>query len=185
MKRFPKIETQRLLLTELTSSDITSIVEYASNKNISNYTHNLPFPYSEKDAIYWINLANLGFKNGTKLTFGIRPKPDNEFIGGIGLTIVPEFERAEIGYWVAEPFWGKGYATEATKAIINFGFSDLGLNKLTSSHLAKNPASGKVLTKSGLMKEGVLKEHLVKNSEYHDLVVFGLTKKEFEKNRQD
>lgn len=178
MKNFPEIETERLFLTELKAEDIPEIVKYASNKSISDFTLNLPFPYSEKDAVYWINLANQGFKNGTNLIFGIRLKPDNNFIGGIGLTIERKFNRAEIGYWIAEPFWRKGYTTEATKSIIKFGFDNLDLNKFTSSHLAKNPASGKVMEKSGMTKEGELKEHILKNSEYHDLVLYGLTKKQ-------
>ena len=166
----------------LRSEDIPFIVKYASNKNISDFTLNLPFPYDEKDAIFWINIANQGFKNGTKIIFGIRLKPKNVFIGGIGLTIESAFDRAEIGYWIAKPFWRKGYATEATKSVIEFGFNKLNLNRLTSSHLAKNPASGRVLEKSGLKKEGVLKEHILKNSEYHDLVIYGLTKNDFENN---
>lgn len=181
MKNFPKIETERLFLTELKLIDIPEIVKYASNKNISDFTLNLPFPYFEKDAIYWINLANQGFKNGTNIIFGIRLKPSNEFIGGIGLTIEQKFNRAEIGYWVAEPFWRKGFATEATKSIIKFGFENLDLNKFTSSHLAKNPASGKVMKKSGMIKEGELKEHIMKDSEYHDLILFGLTKNQYKK----
>jgi len=178
MKNFPKIETERLVLTELKSVDIPEIVKHASNKNISDFTLNLPFPYSEKDAIYWINLANQGFKNGTNIIFGIRLKTDNQFIGGISLTIERKFNRAEIGYWIAEPFWRKGYATEATRSIIKYGFDNLDLNKLTSSHLAKNPASGKVMENSGMKKEGELKEHILKKSEYHDLILYGLTKKQ-------
>ena len=181
MDEFPKIETERLFLGELKAADIPAIVKHASNKNISDFTLNLPFPYSEKDAIYWINLANQGFKDGTNIIFGIKRKSDNQFIGGIGLTIARIFNRAEIGYWIAEPFWGKGYATEATRSIIKYGFEHLDLNKFTSSYLAKNPASGKVMKKSGMTKEGELKEHVHKASEYHDLIVFGLTKAQFEK----
>ncbi len=181
MDEFPKIETERLFLGKLKAADIPAIVKHASNKNISDFTLNLPFPYNEKDAIYWINLANQGFKDGTNIIFGIKRKSDNQFIGGIGLTIARRFNRAEIGYWIAEPFWRKGYATEATKSIIKYGFGHLDLNKFTSSYLAKNPASGKVMEKSGMTKEGELKEHIRKASEYHDLIVFGLTKEQFEK----
>ena len=119
MNSFPKIETERLILNELQFKDIPVIVKYASNKNISNFTLNLPYPYSEKDAIYWINLANEGFKKRTHLIFGIRLRTTYKFIGGIGITIEQKFKRAEIGYWIAQKHWGKGYATEATKSIIN------------------------------------------------------------------
>ncbi|MEO1487742.1 MAG: GNAT family protein [Bacteroidota bacterium] len=167
-------------MNELLAKDVPDIMKHASNKNISEFTLNLPFPYSEKDAIYWINQANEGFKNGTKIIFGIRPKPKKEFIGGIGLTIEQRFNRAEIGYWIAEPHWGKGYTTEATKSIIKYAFESLKLNKLTSSHLHQNPASGKVLIKSGMIEEGRLKDHILKNREYHDLILYGLTREQFE-----
>ncbi|WP_299361440.1 GNAT family N-acetyltransferase [Winogradskyella sp.] len=178
MNQLPQIETERLILSELKSEYIEDIVKYASNKNISDYTLNLPHPYSEKDAIYWINLAHQGLKSGTNYIFAIRLKNENKFVGGIGLTVEKRFNRAEIGYWIAEPFWRKGIATEATKAMIEFGFNALKLNKLTSSHLAKNPASGKVMQNSGMTKEGELKAHILKKTEYHDLILYGITKKQ-------
>ena len=180
MKQFPEIETERLWLTELLASDIPEIVQYAGNQKISDTTGNIPFPYAEKDAISWVNLAHQGFNHGTHAIFGIRRKPENEFIGGIGLTIETKFNRAEIGYWVAEPFWNKGYATEATQAVIKFGFEELGLNKLTSSHLAKNSASGRVMIKNGMVQEGRLDEHVLKHNTYHTLVLYGLTKKQYD-----
>ena len=72
MNEFPTIETKRLLLTELKAEDIPAIVKHASNKSITDFTLNLPFPYSEKDAIYWRNSANQGFNKGTDVIFGIR-----------------------------------------------------------------------------------------------------------------
>ncbi len=182
MEQFPRIETERLILTELTAGDIPQIVKYAANRRISDYTLNLPFPYTEKDAVYWINLSNQGFKNGTHLIFGIRLKTENQLTGGIGLTIEQRFNRAEIGYWIGEPFWNKGFVSEATRAIIQFSFDKLALNKITSSHFEKNPASGKVMLKSGMIKEGELKEHIRKDSVYHSLVVYGLTKSDYGKN---
>jgi len=180
MDKLPTIETERLILTELSANDIPEIVSKASNKNVSEFTLNLPHPYSEKDAVYWINLANQGFKNGTHYIFAIKLKTDHEFVGGVGLTLEKKFDRAEIGYWMAEKFWGKGYTTEATKAIMQFGFETLNLNKLTSCHLGKNEASGKVMQKSGLKREGELKQHMKKKGVYHDLILFGLAKDDYE-----
>ncbi|MEO1253489.1 MAG: GNAT family N-acetyltransferase [Bacteroidota bacterium] len=174
--RFPEIETPRLLLTQLKSEDVSTIVHFASDEKISKTTLNLPHPYSEKDAIFWINLANQGFERGTDLIFGIKKRPDLNFIGGIGLRIERNFNRAEIGYWIAVPFWNNGFATEATKAIISYGFQHLNLNKFTSSHFAINPASGKVMSKCGMVQEGELKSHILKGDTYHDLILYGLTK---------
>ncbi len=108
MQPFPAIETARLRLTELGSGDIPRIVQLAANPRVSDYTLNLPFPYAEKDAIYWLNLAHQGCANGTHFIFAIRLKPDNAFIGGIGLTLERRFNRAELGYWLGEPYWNRG-----------------------------------------------------------------------------
>lgn len=179
MERLPEIETERLVLKELMAADIPLIVQYAANRNISSYTLNLPFPYAEKDAIYWINMANQGLKSKTHLIFAIRLKNQDAFIGGIGMKIEPHFFRADIGYWLAEPFWNNGYTTEALGAVIRYGFNELKLNKITASHFDKNPASGKVMAKCGMKKEGVLKEHIYKDAVFHDLVLYGLTKSDF------
>ena len=181
MQPFPQIETARLLLTELRAADIPRIVQLAANPRVSDYTLNLPFPYAEKDAIYWLNLAHQGLKNGTHFIFAIRSKPENDLIGGIGLTTERRFNRAEAGYWLGEPYWNQGYATEATAAIIGFGFHTLGLNKITSSYLAGNPASGRVMQKCGMTREGELKEHICKGATYHTLILYGLTKIDYQK----
>jgi RimJ/RimL family protein N-acetyltransferase len=180
MHPFPAIETARLRLTELRSGDIPRIVQLAANPRVSDYTLNLPFPYAEKDAIYWLDLAHQGYRNGTHCVFAIRLKPENTFIGGIGLTLERRFNRAEAGYWLGEPYWNQGYATEAMAAIIRFGFGTLGLNKITSSHLAENAASGRVMQKCGMTREGELKEHLCKGATYHTLIVYGLTRSDYQ-----
>jgi len=177
--QFPHIKTDRLRLNELTTADIPFIIQYAGNKKISDTTLNIPYPYSEKDAEFWINLSHEGFKNGTNLIFAIRLKESSSFVGGISLKIERRFNRAEIGYWLAEQYWNKGYMTEAVKALLAYAFSELGLNKVTSSHLVSNPASGKVMIKCGMKKEGILMEHTIKNGEYCDLVVYGITKRQY------
>ncbi|KEO72662.1 GNAT family N-acetyltransferase [Anditalea andensis] len=179
MECLPKIETERLILDELTAADIPYIVSYASNISISAHTLNIPHPYAEKDAIYWINLSIQGLKNKTNFIFAIRLKTSGEFIGGIGLTVDQKFSRAEVGYWIAQSFWNNGYTTEAAKSIIQFGFDKLSLNKITSSHFEKNPASGRVMVKCKMTKEGELKEHIHKNGLFHTLFLYGLTKSEY------
>lgn len=175
MQTFPKIETERLILSALKASDVPAIVKYAGNKKISDYTSHIPFPYEEKDAVFWINMAQQGLRNGTHLILGIRLKQNEEFIGGIGLTIHSTYKRAEIGYWIAEDHWNKGYTSEAAKALIDYAFQEMGLHKITSSYMSKNPASGKVMEKCGMHKEGEQKDQILKNGVYHDLILYGLT----------
>lgn len=179
MKEFPDLGTERLLLTELTYTDIPAIVEHAGNRKISKNTQNIPHPYTEKDAIFWINAAAKGFHNKQQYTFAIKLKGSREFLGGIGLRIETKHCRAELGYWIGEPYWNKGYASEATKAVLQFGFRELALHKIFATHLEHNPASGKVMIKNGMVKEGLLKDHIFKDDLFHSLVQYRLTREEY------
>ncbi len=180
MLEFPQLETARLVLGKIPIDDISKIIEYAGNKKIAENTLNIPHPYEEKDAVFWINSSNQGFENKTQFTFAIRLKSTNEFIGGIGLKINTRFNRAELGYWIAEPFWNKGYTSEAARAILNFGFQKLDLNKIYATHLFENPASGKVMIKNGMIKEGELIYHYKKGDTFKSVIQYRLTKSEFE-----
>lgn len=182
INKFPKITSTNLILDRITYLDIPRIVECAGNIKVSETTMNIPHPYGEKDAIFWINNANNGFDAMTEFTFGVRIKFSNEFIGGIGLKINKKFNRAVLGYWIAEPYWNMGYATEAVSAILKFGFEELYLNKIYATHLVENQASGKVMIKNGMIKEGELKDHTKKENIYRSLIQYRLTKEEFENN---
>jgi len=145
MKTFPTLHTARLTLGQLEVSDIPTITAYASNPNISKMLRTMPYPYAEKDAIFWLNKARTEFERETAYIFRIGLRARGEFIGGIGLHLKKEHQKAVIGYWIGEPFWGKGYMTEALKAVLTFGFESLNLNKIQAVHKELNPQSGKVM----------------------------------------
>ena len=84
---FPTLRTPRLILGQLEVSDIPRIIEYADNPNIANNLRNLPQPYREKDAIFWLNMAREGFENQEVYVFKLGLKATNDFIGGMGLHI--------------------------------------------------------------------------------------------------
>jgi len=179
MEQFPSLETERLILDQITTADIPSIVIYAGNKKITDNTRTMPHPYFAEDAIAWINMANQGFRNKDNYIFAMRNNHDNSFMGGIGLTLESEHNRAEIGYWIAEPFWNKGFTSEAVKALLKFGFEHLQLNKIVAAYISTNIASGKIMIKNGMTKEGEFKNHDIKNGEYVTLVHYGLLKKNY------
>ena len=180
---FSEIKTARLKLGQLKSIDIPRIVEFAGNKKVADMTMNIPHPYKEEDAIFWINAANQGFIKRTQYTFRIALKGNDEFIGGMGLKIDNRFNKAELGYWIGEPYWGNGYATEAAGAVLSFGFEVLNLNKIFATHLIDNPASGKVMKKNGMIKEAELVEHFRKDEKYLTVIQYRLTRKEYEERK--
>ena len=186
MEQFPRLQTKRLLLDQIKPSDISDIVAYAGNIKIVENTRSMPHPYYEEDAISWMHMANTGFKAKDNYMFAIRFSDTLAFIGGIGLTIDKENNRAELGYWVAEDFWNMGITTEAVKAILKFGFEELKLNKILAIYLTSNEASGKVMIKNGMFKEAEFKDHDVKRGHnvedniYVSLIQYRMTKSEYE-----
>ena len=180
LSTYPTLQTTRLTLGEVRATDIPNIIQYAGDKRIAATTQNMPHPYQEKDAIFWINMAQQGFQNKSKYIFGIRLNSTQQLIGGIGLHIEAAANLAELGYWVAVPHWNKGYMTEAVQAVLKFGFEKLKLNKIFATHLSENPASGKVMLKNGMQLEGTFKEHIRKDGVYKDLLQYGLVRSVYE-----
>ncbi len=180
MKVLPQLTTSRLRLRPLQFSDVPFIANFANNRNISDNTLHIPFPYDEADAEQWIVNTNKGLSENKIYSFAITELERDQFIGAIGLHRDEENDRAEIGYWIAEPYWNRGYASEALAALLDFGFNQLQLNKLFATHLIENPASGRVLVKNGMLKEGELKDHYRKGSEYKSVVQYRLTNAEYQ-----
>lgn len=179
MAKHIALRTDRLLLSALRATDIPQIVAYANNFKVAQYTKNIPHPYREKDAVFWLNLANTGKMSGTKFIWAIR-NPDTEaFMGGIGLHVNGKHKHAELGYWIAEPFWGKGFITEAADAVIRFGFEQVGLERVAAHHLAVNGASGRVMEKNGMQYEGTLRQHMYRLGKLHDVRCYGILLEEF------
>ena len=175
MSKSVTILTERLSLGVILASDIPSIIKYAGAAEVGEHMLNLPHPYYEKDAIFWLNLAHQGWQDKSNYIFGIRLQETQELIGGIGLQITSSYDRGELGYWIGVPFWGQGYMSEAVAAVLKFGFETAGLHKIFAIHDIANPASGKVMSKNGMVKEGELKDHIKVKGAYKNIAQYGLT----------
>ncbi|MCC3213982.1 GNAT family N-acetyltransferase [Chryseobacterium sp. X308] len=174
MEKFPILQTERLILSQLEEKDIPFIVELLQHRIFSDLTSNIPYPYVENDARSWVKMSKEAFENNTGYTFAIRNKED-QIIGAIGLHDRDD-DKAELGYWIGIPYWNKGYVTEAAKAIIDFGFKELKLNKIFATHFPHNPASGRIMEKVGMEQEAVLIKEVKKDGEYFDLVRYCILK---------
>ena len=100
-------------------------------------------------------------------------KRTGEIVGTIGIGITKQHSRAELGYWIGHEYWGNGYCTEAAKAIIEYAFNVVKLHKITSRFMEVNPASGRVMEKAGMTREGKLIDEVTKDNVYHSLIVYG------------
>ena len=100
----------------------------------------------------------------------------------MSLFIHKEFNHAEIAYWIGKKYWNKGYCTEAAKALLNYAFNELNLNRIIANYISRNLSSGRVMEKLGMKKEGILRQHVIKWKKYEDLIAYGILKKEWEES---
>jgi RimJ/RimL family protein N-acetyltransferase len=99
---------------------------------------------------------------------------DGRVVAAVGLEIDPPHRRAELGYWVARPYWNAGYATEGARAVVEFGVRSLRLNRVAAHHYSRNPASGRVMQKIGMTYEGRLRQHVLKWGVFEDIDMYGI-----------
>ena len=102
---------------------------------------------------------------------------DDWFLGKF--LIDKQNNSAELGYWIGKPYWNSGYATEASRAVLKYGFEVLGLNRIHASHFRRNPASGRIMEKIGMKYEGCLRQHFKKWGKFEDLETYGILRSEY------
>jgi RimJ/RimL family protein N-acetyltransferase len=144
----PVLETARLRLRAPHRGDVKAIVRFAGDRRVAENTARVPHPYTADDAEQFVAAAN---RQIGEATFMIAL--DGEPIGACG--VEPRESGAEIGYWLGVPYWGRGYATEAVRAVIDHAFGDLGHDALAAGARVHNPASRRVLEKCGFQWTGV------------------------------
>jgi RimJ/RimL family protein N-acetyltransferase len=142
---------------------------------------NIPHPYPDGAAENWIKSHQSEFRNKSSITFAITRKSAAGIIGSIGISdINEEHSRAEMGYWIGKEYWNQGFASEAARAVLNFAFTDLELDRIVAHHFLRNPGSGRVLEKIGMKKEGILRSHIKKWGKFEDIVFNGMLRSDWE-----
>ena len=175
----PVLETARLVLRPYRLADAADLQRLAGDRRIAATTATIPHPYPDGEAEAFIGAHEARWRDGTHLTCAVTARGVDTLVGAVGLVFAAEHARAELGYWIAVPAWGRGYATEASEALCEYGFTTLGLHRIEARHVAGNPASGAVMRKLGMQQEGVLRRHKVKWNTLHDLVVCGVLAEEW------
>ena len=173
----PTLTTERLVLRPFTPADAPAVQRLASERKIAESTLLIPHPYPEGAAAEWIAGHDDTSNNHV---FAIAPRDGGEVMGAIGLHVDQNHDRAEIGYWLGVPYWSRGYVTEAAAALVRYVFNDLGLNRVFAFHFTRNPASGRVLQKIGMRREGTMRQHIVKWGEHVDVDYYGVVRGEWE-----
>lgn len=185
MMELPQIVTERLLLRALELNDAPAVQGLAGDRDIASTTMSIPYPCEDGMAEIWIAGHLERRDRDEAVSYAIVEKSSGALIGTVGLAIRPEHERAELGYWLGKPYWGRGYATEASQAVLRHGFETLGLNRVYANYFIRNPASGRVLEKLGMRYEGLARQHVKKWGVLEDLVTYGMLRSDYEALGQD
>lgn len=142
-------------------------------------TATIPHPYLDGMAEEWIAKHAEWYLKNYSLDWAITTSHDGKLVGCMSLSMNKFGNKAEIGYWIGEEFWGNGYCTEAAKAAINFSFKEKNLHKITGRHVAFNLASGQIMKKNGMKQEGYFRQELFKDGVFNDSVVYGILRSEW------
>jgi ribosomal-protein-alanine N-acetyltransferase len=175
------LKTEHLILRPLTLEDAPFIYQLAGRREIADTTISIPHPYSEQQAREWIS-GHIEARAQLKgVVFAVELTHTNQLTGTIGLREIDQDHlQAEMGFWIGVTEWGNGYATEAAKRIIRYGFEELGLNRIHAHHMVRNPASGRVLEKSGMQREGLLRQRVRKWGRFEDVVILAILRTDWE-----
>lgn len=177
---FPVLTTPRLLLRALHPADLNDLFEYASDAEIDRFTpweHYASLQEAQADLDRYLKqYETSGFG-----VWGIEHQADQKLIGITNFGMVQREDlRAEMGYTIARQYWGQGYATEAVRAVIQFGFERMGLVRIEAVVLPENLASSKVIRKAGMQFEGLLRKYQVWKGQPSDLEMYAIVKDQVE-----
>ncbi|KHE71871.1 GNAT family N-acetyltransferase [Halobacillus sp. BBL2006] len=173
-----KFETDRLYLEPYERSYAAEVAKLAGVWDVAATTF-VPHPYTVDDANEWIGLHKDWIEKGSAYPLAMIDKQSKRLIGTMTLRVDDKHSKGELAYWVGKPYWSKGYATEAAKRLVKFGFEELNLNRIWAAAMTGNPASSKVMQKAGLSYEGTLKQDMLHRGEFKDIAVYGMIKEEF------
>jgi len=176
----PTLSTGRLTLRPFVLEDAWDVERLAGMREIADTTLTIPHPYPLGAATRWIESHPPAWAAGTGATFAIIDTSTQKLAGAISLmSIHREHRRAELGYWIAVDRWNKGFATESSQKLLEFGFRDLGLHRIEARHFLRNPASGKVMQKLGMQHEGVERDWAMKWDRYETLARYAILEAEW------
>ncbi len=175
----PTLATGRLRLRPLTEADTDAIFALYSDPLVTRYLSRRPMS-TPADGQAAIERAAQEFAAGTALRVGLVRPEDDQVIGtGNLLHFDWPCRRAEVGYALARPFWGQGLASEATAALVEYGFETLDLHRLEAELDPRNDASVRVLERQGFIREGLLRERWIVGDEVSDSLLMGLLRSDY------
>jgi RimJ/RimL family protein N-acetyltransferase len=176
----PTLTTERLVLRELRLDDAHAVAQRAGDRRVARFLIAVPSPYPPALATRWIAARIAWWPQGRGVTLAIaRRETPSELLGSVSLRRFARDRRAELGYWLGVDAWGMGFATESAGALVDFGFSELGLARIYAQVLDGNAPSCRVLEKLGMVHEGLRRRHVRKGKKLVDVDLYGMLREEW------
>lgn len=182
--QFPNIITDEITLRKIVPSDIDSLFEIYSNENL--FIHSPVLLKKNKDTVAnMVGHFERDYNKKKMIYLGISMNSDPDNI--VGVAQIFDYDREvnmiTIGYRINERFWGKGTATKTVKAIIEYLFNDIGINRIQACVMPENTKSLNVLRRNNFVEEGTIRQgHVWKGKGVVDIVLFSMIKSEYIKN---
>lgn len=148
-----RLESERLILRPPEWSDVPAMLPLIGEWDVAKNLGTVPHPYAESDAREFFDRLESRRNEGKDFTFAVTAKANGAYLGACGVH-PRDAGETELGYWLGQPYWGKGFATEAARAVARFAFAELALDSLVAGWFFDNPASGRVLEKLGFAPSG-------------------------------
>ncbi len=173
MNSFPLLHTERLDLIEIQQSHLSDIFKLFGDEEVIRFYNLLPLK-EEQEGQKLLDWFQNRCQEGLGVRWGIALKGKSNIIGTVGFNNYTKNHRANIGYDLQREYWNNGYITEALKAVIDFGFNNLEINRIEAEVMQGNMASEKVLEKLGFKNEGILRQWMYWNGNHYDMTMFSL-----------
>ena len=180
----PVLETPRLILRKMTMRDAADIYRYSRSPEVARHVLWEPH-HSIGDSRAYLRFMLRRYRNREPASWGIEYRQTGEVIGTIGfMWIQHDNSAAEVGYSLSRDYWNQGLMTEALNAVIAHGFGGMNLNRIEAQHETGNPASGAVMRKCGMAREGTLRQRLYNKGKYVDVELYAILKKDYKSGRR-
>ena len=180
----PTLETDRLILRRMTMRDAADVFLYSKDEEVARHV----LWSAQKDvseAKEYLRCMARRYRNDEPSSWGIIEKKTNRLVGTIGyMTFSEENNSVEVGYSLARWLWNGGYMTEALSCVIEYTFDVMEINRIEAQHEITNPASGRVMEKCGMSKEGVLRQRLYNKGKYVDVALYAIVKSDYDKMKE-
>lgn len=175
----PTLHTPRLTLRPVRMSDAGDLYEYSSDPQVAQHVL-----WDAHTSIHqtrgYIRYLLRQYRSAAPSTFVIALRSTGKVVGTIGfMWLQTENRSAEVGYSLSRAYWNQGLMTEALREVLRFGFDKLNLNRIEAQHESDNPASGRVMLKAGMRREGTLRQRIYNKGRYTDVELYAVLRQDF------